>query len=71
MSDGGGEGAKIVAPGQDVRGHDGIYVPSRSSGTITTLPMDEEQLEAARVREKTKFIGFTIPEVDPPLQGLA
>lgn len=64
-------GSKIVTPGQAVAGYDGIYVPSKTTGTITVLPMDDEQLEAAREREKAKFIGFPIPEVDPPMQGLA
>lgn len=59
MSDNGGEGAKIVTSGRSVRGQDEIYVPSKSSGHSSTLPMSDEEMAAAAEREKTKRIGFT------------
>jgi hypothetical protein len=49
-------GAKVVAPGQIVRGADGIYSPSKGGGSASTLPMTSEEMEAVGSREK--IIGF-------------
>lgn len=58
MSDHGGEGAKVVPCGPNVRGNDNIYTPSKSTGQASTLPMTHEEMAAAAEREKTKQIGF-------------
>lgn len=76
MSDGGGRrdngtGSRVVHCGDLVSGHDGVYVPSRTTGSSSTLPMDDAQKAAAAEREKTKQIGFPVPAVEPHVQGLA
>lgn len=53
------------------RGRDRVEVGRPAGGHASTLPMTDEQLEAAREREKTKVVGFTVPPADPPVIGLA
>lgn len=69
MSDKGG--SRVVRCGQLVSGQDGIYVPSKTTGNSSTLPMNDDQKQAAAEREKTRTIGFTQPQPEPPVIGLA
>lgn len=56
----------VPHPRDRERGYRDVFVPSSTTGHVTTLPMDDDAKAAAAEREKTKTIGFPTPEpIDP------